>query len=63
MVSWIIASIIFLYAGYSLYTFISRSKQGKCAACELNKHCDKGTSCPSEGNQLMFVKQGSKTNK
>lgn len=45
MISWLIASIIFSYAGYSLYKFIVRSKQGKCAVCESKKGCDKVSSC------------------
>ncbi|WP_416148727.1 FeoB-associated Cys-rich membrane protein [Salipaludibacillus sp. HK11] len=47
MISWIIASLIFAYAGYSLYKFIIRSKQGKCAVCELNKNCQESANCSS----------------
>jgi len=47
MISWFITALVLIYAGYSLYKFIVRSKQGKCAVCELNKSCQDVTSCSS----------------
>ncbi|WP_077701899.1 FeoB-associated Cys-rich membrane protein [Virgibacillus dokdonensis] len=31
--------IIFGYAGWMMFRHIKKSKQGKCAACPLNKSC------------------------
>ncbi|WML55217.1 FeoB-associated Cys-rich membrane protein [Neobacillus sp. PS3-12] len=34
-----IGVLIFGYAGWALYRSIKKSRQGKCAACELSKVC------------------------
>ncbi len=39
-----LGTLIFGYAAYALYRFVRKSKQGKCAACELNQAC-KGKNC------------------
>ncbi|MDQ0153714.1 FeoB-associated Cys-rich membrane protein [Robertmurraya andreesenii] len=39
VVNIIIGGAIFGYAGYALWKFISRSKQGKCAACDIKNSC------------------------
>lgn len=39
----IIGVIIFGYAGYALFKFIKKSKQGKCASCAVKNSCN--TSC------------------
>ncbi|WP_416827005.1 FeoB-associated Cys-rich membrane protein [Ectobacillus polymachus] len=39
MINIIFGVIIFGYAGYSLYKYMKKSKQGKCATCELNQSC------------------------
>ncbi|MGE7768666.1 FeoB-associated Cys-rich membrane protein [Peribacillus sp. NPDC096540] len=44
----IIGCAVFGYAIWALYKFIKRSKQGKCAACELKK------SCSSQCSQLKL---------
>lgn len=44
----VIGVAIFGYAAWALIRFINRSKQGKCAACELNKSCSGGCSVPPE---------------
>ncbi|WP_071461136.1 FeoB-associated Cys-rich membrane protein [Bacillus massilinigeriensis] len=35
----IIGGGIFGYAGWALYRFINKSRQGKCAACSINGAC------------------------
>ncbi|NEW05890.1 FeoB-associated Cys-rich membrane protein [Paenibacillus sp. SYP-B3998] len=32
--------LIFGYSGWALVKYYKKSKQGKCAACELNNHCN-----------------------
>ncbi|MCU6707959.1 FeoB-associated Cys-rich membrane protein [Paenibacillus sp. J5C_2022] len=39
MVSWILGVAIFGYASWTIYRFMKKSRQGKCAACSLNKSC------------------------
>lgn len=34
-----IGAVIFGYAGWSLYRFTIKSKEGKCASCSSNKSC------------------------
>lgn len=35
----IIGGLIFGYAGWAMWKFIKRSKQGKCASCDAKKSC------------------------
>ncbi|PLR83920.1 FeoB-associated Cys-rich membrane protein [Bacillus sp. V33-4] len=35
----VIAGAIFGYAGWALFRFINKSKQGKCASCSIKKSC------------------------
>ena len=35
----LIGAAIFGYAGWAIYRFIQKSKQGKCAACSSNDSC------------------------
>ncbi|WP_186578914.1 FeoB-associated Cys-rich membrane protein [Aquibacillus kalidii] len=39
LVNLLIGISIFGYAAWTLFSFIKRSKRGKCATCELNKSC------------------------
>lgn len=39
MINIVLGALIFGYAGYSLTKFVKKSKQGKCAACAINKSC------------------------
>jgi len=50
IVNIIIGGLIFGYAGWALYKFIKKSKQGKCAACSVKNSCN--TSCSSETDQF-----------
>ncbi|WP_047154438.1 FeoB-associated Cys-rich membrane protein [Aneurinibacillus tyrosinisolvens] len=34
-----IGALIFGYAGWALFRFVKKSKQGKCASCSMNKSC------------------------
>ncbi|GGM19746.1 hydrolase [Paraliobacillus quinghaiensis] len=43
-VNYVIGVLIFSYAIWTLVRLIRRSKEGKCAACELKKSCA-GDSC------------------
>ncbi|MGG0656664.1 FeoB-associated Cys-rich membrane protein [Rummeliibacillus pycnus] len=38
----IIGIVIFGYAGWTIYRHVQKSKEGKCAACELKKNCQSG---------------------
>ncbi|RSD29238.1 FeoB-associated Cys-rich membrane protein [Mesobacillus subterraneus] len=40
----LIGSSIFGYAGWALYRFIQKSKQGKCAACSIQDSCSSSCS-------------------
>ncbi|MDN3018969.1 FeoB-associated Cys-rich membrane protein [Paenibacillus sp. BSR1-1] len=42
----LIGLIIFGYAGWMMARHIKKSKQGKCAACEMNKSCSSSCSIP-----------------
>ncbi|POZ55720.1 hypothetical protein LYSIN_00503 [Lysinibacillus sphaericus] len=42
----VIGSIIFGYAGVTLYKSIKKQKKGKCAACSLQKSCTTNTCAP-----------------
>lgn len=41
----LIGGAIFGYAIWALVRFIKKSKQGKCAACSLQKGCESQSSC------------------
>lgn len=41
----IIGTVIFGYAGWTLYRFIGKSKKGKCGACDLNEVCGNKKHC------------------
>ncbi|WP_445505717.1 FeoB-associated Cys-rich membrane protein [Niallia sp. 03091] len=41
----LIGGLIFLYAGFSLYRFIKKSKEGKCASCSISKSCGTKSCC------------------
>ncbi|WP_210364702.1 FeoB-associated Cys-rich membrane protein [Bacillus sp. REN3] len=49
LVNILIGSAIFGYAGWAFYRFISKSKQGKCAACSLQSSCS--SSCSTVKDQ------------
>jgi hypothetical protein len=40
LVSVLLGAGIFGYAGYAIYRWYQKQKQGKCAACELNDTCE-----------------------
>lgn len=39
LVNIIIGAAIFGYAGWSLYRFTVKSREGKCSSCSSNKSC------------------------
>lgn len=41
----IIGAAIFGYATWALGKFITKSKKGKCAACDLEKSCSTQSQC------------------
>ncbi|PKG25412.1 FeoB-associated Cys-rich membrane protein [Niallia nealsonii] len=41
IISIILGALIFFYTSYSLFRFIQKSKQGKCASCSISKLCEK----------------------
>ncbi|OZI12678.1 FeoB-associated Cys-rich membrane protein [Bacillaceae bacterium SAS-127] len=43
MINYIIGALIFGYAAWTILKYVKRSKQGKCAACDLKKSCE--TTC------------------
>lgn len=49
----LIGVLIFGYAGWTMWKFINKSKQGKCAACELKKSCAKKTSSYTTSSTSM----------
>lgn len=46
----IIGAGIFGYAGWSLFRFVKKSKQGQCAGCASRKSCQ--TACDDEGMEV-----------
>ncbi|KOO42875.1 FeoB-associated Cys-rich membrane protein [Priestia koreensis] len=44
LASILLGIVIFAYATFMIVRFVKRSRQGKCAACELNKSCQSGCS-------------------
>lgn len=42
-------AIIFGYAGWTIVKYVKKSKQGKCAACDLNRTC--GNHCEDKADQ------------
>lgn len=46
LINVLIFLLIFGYAAYTLVRFFKKSKQGKCAACDINKGC--GHALPKE---------------
>ncbi len=36
----VLGTAIFGYAGWALFRHINKSKEGKCAACNLKSSCD-----------------------
>ncbi|SFA89786.1 MULTISPECIES: FeoB-associated Cys-rich membrane protein [unclassified Bacillus (in: firmicutes)] len=36
----VLGSLIFGYAGWSIYRHVQKSKQGKCSACSLANNCE-----------------------
>jgi len=45
LVNFLIGGAIFGYAGFALVRFINKSKQGKCAACSVQKNCTSQSNC------------------
>ncbi|MEB3101695.1 FeoB-associated Cys-rich membrane protein [Paenibacillaceae bacterium T2] len=44
----LMALLIFGYAGWTLYRFVKKSRQGQCATCSIQKTCQtkcSGTAC------------------
>jgi radical SAM protein with 4Fe4S-binding SPASM domain len=35
----IMGGLIFSYAGWQLFRFARKSREGKCAACSMKDHC------------------------
>jgi FeoB-associated Cys-rich membrane protein len=53
IVNSVIGTVIFGYAGYTLFNFVKNNKKGKCAGCSKNKSCQSKT-CN------LFIKQDMK---
>lgn len=47
----VIGGLIFGYAGWALWRFIKKSKEGKCAACSAKKSCP-GSTCSSGDSKI-----------
>ncbi|WP_147533096.1 FeoB-associated Cys-rich membrane protein [Bacillus marasmi] len=45
LVNFLIGGAIFGYAAWALVRFINKSKQGKCAACDIQKTCSSQSNC------------------
>lgn len=45
MINYILGTLIFGYAGWTIYKHIKKSKKGKCAACELKEYCLSKSRC------------------
>ncbi|WP_445486532.1 FeoB-associated Cys-rich membrane protein [Niallia sp. 03133] len=53
VVNIVIGGLIFLYAGYTLYRFVQKSKEGKCSSCSISKSCEAKSCCSiNEKNRL-----------
>lgn len=39
LINGILALLIFGYAGWTLYRYVKKSRQGRCASCEIQKAC------------------------
>lgn len=46
LINILIGSIIFGYAGITLYRSIKKQKKGKCASCSLQKSCSSNVCAP-----------------
>ncbi|WP_197143389.1 FeoB-associated Cys-rich membrane protein [Lysinibacillus sphaericus] len=46
LINILIGSIIFGYAGITLYKSIKKQKKGKCAACSIQKSCSSNVCVP-----------------
>lgn len=51
ILSIVIGILIFGYAGWTLYRFMKRSKQGKCPACSLSDSCSSSGCGPQTAGQ------------
>ncbi|MGG0719269.1 FeoB-associated Cys-rich membrane protein [Robertmurraya massiliosenegalensis] len=52
MVNIIIGGLIFGYASWALWKFIKRSKQGKCASCDIKGSCSSEACCEGKEKQV-----------
>lgn len=60
MINILVGIAIFGYAAWTLIRYYQKSKQGKCAACSLNKSCN--TSCHDvSAQERAMIKQKSIT--
>ncbi|MEX1029486.1 MAG: FeoB-associated Cys-rich membrane protein [Paenibacillaceae bacterium] len=57
LVSWLLGIAIFGYAVWTLYRFYQKSRQGKCAACSLNKSCQSTCTTPADDENDSFKKK------
>lgn len=39
LINGMLALLIFGYAGWTLYRYVKKSRQGRCASCEIQKAC------------------------
>ncbi|MFT8320725.1 MAG: FeoB-associated Cys-rich membrane protein [Bacillus sp. (in: firmicutes)] len=51
----LIGGLIFLYAGFALYRFVQKSKQGKCASCSISKSCEAKSCCSGVNETESFA--------
>ncbi len=45
IVSFIIGALIFGYAGWALYRYVQKTKEGKCIGCSTQESCSVSCAC------------------
>ncbi|SDN35673.1 radical SAM additional 4Fe4S-binding SPASM domain-containing protein [Fictibacillus solisalsi] len=48
LLSILLGILIFGYAGFTIFRFVKKSKQGKCATCSMKKGCQSACSDVTE---------------
>ena len=52
----LIGLLIFSYAGWTIIGYARKTKQGKCAACSLNKSCSSACDDLSSASEFVVKK-------
>lgn len=55
LINIMLGGLIFGYAGWTIYRYMKKSKEGRCASCAIQQSCSK-TSCQTEGDRLIELK-------